>query len=126
MSRLIEVRGDAAATWCTACPDWEDRILSGRTLVPDLPLFKTEAQKALRIFKRLRIPDVRGMPTMAQECGPWVFPIVSALFGSYDPIADRRMVQEFFLLIPKGNAKSSSGGAIMVVALIVNRRPSAE
>ena len=112
--------------WNTACPDWEDRILTGRTIVPDLPLFEDEAARALRIFKRLRIPDVIGTPTMAEACGEWVFPIVEALFGSYDPVANIRMIQEFFLLVPKKNSKSSSGGAIMVVALIVNRRPNAE
>lgn len=112
--------------WNTACPDWEDRILTGRTIVPDLPLFDDEAARALRIFKRLRIPDVIGTPTMAEACGEWVFPIVEALFGSYDPVANIRMIQEFFLLVPKKNSKSSSGGAIMVVALIVNRRPNAE
>ncbi|MBX3579900.1 MAG: terminase large subunit [Rhizobiaceae bacterium] len=112
--------------WSTACPDWEDRILSGRSLVPDLPLFRSEADKALRIFKRLRIPDVFGQPTMEQACGPWFFPVVEALFGSYDPNANRRMVQEFFQLIPKKNGKSSNGGAIMVVALIMNKRPEAE
>ena len=112
--------------WNTACPDWEDRILSGRTIVPDLPLFDDEAARALRIFKRLRIPDVIGTPTMAEACGEWVFPIVEALFGSYDPVANIRRIQEFFLLVPKKNSKSSSGGAIMVVALIVNRRPNAE
>ena len=112
--------------WNTACLDWEDRILTGRTIVPDLPLFEDEASRALRIFKRLRIPDVIGTPTMLEACGEWVFPIVEALFGSYDPVANIRMIQEFFLLVPKKNSKSSSGGAIMVVALIVNRRPNAE
>ena len=36
------------------------------------------------------------------------------------------MIQEYFLKIPKKNAKSSNGGAVMVVALIVNRRPEGE
>jgi len=36
------------------------------------------------------------------------------------------MIQEYFLLIPQKNAKSSNGGAVMVVALLMNRRPSAE
>ncbi|MDE2469630.1 MAG: terminase large subunit, partial [Bradyrhizobium sp.] len=113
-------------TWNTACPDWKERLLAGRPLVPELPLFKAEADRALRVFKRLRLPDVNGTPTMAEACGEWFFPIVAALFGSYDPAANVRMIQEFFWLIPKGNSKSSNGGAIMVVALIVNRRPRAE
>ncbi len=112
--------------WSTACPDWEDRILAGRPLVPDLPLFETEAEKALRVFKRLRLPDVIGTPTMEVACGEWFFPIVAALFGSYDPVRNVRMIQEYFELIPKGNSKSSNGGMVMVTALIVNKRPEAE
>lgn len=112
--------------WSTAVPDWEERLLSGQSLVPDLPLFQAEADRALRIFKRLRMPDVYGQPTMGEACGPWFFPIVSALFGSYDVTTNRRMIQEFFEVIPKKNSKSSNGGAVMVVALIVNRRPEAE
>jgi len=112
--------------WDTSCTDWESRILSGRSLVPDLPLFTGEAARALRIFKRLRVPDVKDTPTLADACGPWYFAIVEAIFGSYDPTTDHRMIQEYFELIPKGNAKSSYGGAVMVTALIVNRRPEAE
>jgi phage terminase large subunit-like protein len=112
--------------WDTSCPDWEERLLSGRTLVPELPLYRAEADRALRIFKRLRLPDVVGTPTMAEGCAPWFFSIVEALFGAYDPVANVRRIQDFFWLIPKGNFKSSGGGAIMVVALIVNRRPAAE
>lgn len=114
------------ADWDTSCKDWEERLLSGRSLVPDLPLFGEEAVRALRIFKRLRIPDMRGTPTMGEVAGPWLFPIVEAIFGSYDPDADRRMISEFFWLIPKKNTKSSSSAAIMVEALILNRRPEGE
>jgi phage terminase large subunit-like protein len=71
--------------WETALPDWESRILSGQSLVPKLPLFESEAARALRVFKRLKLPDVIGTPTMEEACGPWFFPIVEALFGSYDP-----------------------------------------
>jgi phage terminase large subunit-like protein len=112
--------------WDLSCPDWESRLLSGQPLVPELPLFKAEAAKALRVFKRLKLPDVIGTPTMAEACGEWFFPIVTALFGSYDPVNNVRMIQEIFELIPKGNSKSSNGGAVMVAATIVNRRPEAE
>lgn len=112
--------------WNTACPDWRERLLAGRPLVPALPLFRGEADKALRIFGRLRLPDVIGMPPMAEAAGEWFMALVEALFGSYDEVANRRMIQEFFLLVPKKNGKSSYAAAIMVVALIMNRRPNAE
>jgi phage terminase large subunit-like protein len=112
--------------WDTSCPDWEDRLLEGRSLVPDLPLYPGPAEVGLRCFKRLRLPDVIGTPTLEAVCGPWVFPIVEALFGSYDPATNIRRISELFLLIPKGNSKSSTGGAIMLTALIVNKRPEAE
>ncbi len=60
--------------------------------MPDLPLFEAEAEKALRIFNRLRLPDVIGQPTMAEAGTEWLHPIVSALFGSYDERTHRRMV----------------------------------
>jgi phage terminase large subunit-like protein len=113
-------------SWSTACPDWEHRLLHGLPLVPELPIFRREADRALRIFNRLRLPDVIGTPAMAEASGEWFRAIVAVLFGSYDPLAHRRMIQEYFLVIPKKNAKSSNGGAVMVVALIVNRRPEAE
>ena len=115
-----------ASSWSTACPDWQERILSRRSLVPDLTLFEAEAERALRVFRRLRMPDVTGTPTNGEACGEWVLDIVRAIFGAYDPVARRRMIREFFVLIPKKNGKSSLAAAIMVTAAIVNRRPAAE
>lgn len=112
--------------WATRCVDWEARLLAGQPLVPELPLFKAEANRALSVFKKLRLPDVHGMPTLGDACGPWFFPIVAAIFGSYDRAERRRMISEFFLLVPKKNSKSSAGGALIVTALIVNQRPEAE
>jgi phage terminase large subunit-like protein len=101
-------------------------MLSGRSLVPDLPLFTDERDRAVRIFDRLMLPDVIGTPPMSEAAGDWFRDIVGVLFGSYDAEQNRRMVQELFLLVPKKNGKSSYAAAIMVVAMIVNRRPSAE
>jgi len=112
--------------WDTSCLDWEERILDGRSLVPELPLYEAEAARALRVFKRLRLPDVIGTPTMGDACGPWFLPIVASLFGSLDPATNIRHISEVFQLIPKGNSKSSNGGMVMLTALIVNRRPEAE
>lgn len=115
-----------ATAWSTAVPDWKERIRLQHSLIPDLPLFDEVAEKALRIFKRLRVPDVIGNPTYGEACDGWVFDIVRVIFGSYDPELKRRMLREFFLLVPKKNGKSSIAAAIMVTAAILNERPEAE
>ncbi len=63
---------------------------------------------------------------MGDVAGDWLYPIVAAIFGAYDPDEAVRRISEFFLLIPKKNTKTSSAAAISVVALIVNRRPEGE
>lgn len=115
-----------ASTWSTAVPDWKERIRSGNSLVPDLPLFDAVAEKAVRIFKRLRVPDIIDNPTYGEVCGQWVFDFVRVIFGSYDPETKRRALREFFLLVPKKNGKSSIAAAIIVTAAILNERPEAE
>lgn len=112
--------------WDTSCRDWEDKLLSGLPPIPDLPLFEEQAALALRCFKRLHLPDVIGTPRMGDAAGEWFFKIVRALFGAYDIEANRRMIQELFLLVPKKNMKSTGAAGIMVTAAIVNRRPEAE
>ena len=112
--------------WSTACLDWEDRITHRRSLIPDnIEVFEDEANRALRIFKRLKCPDVEGFPTYGQLCDDWVLDIVRVIFGSYDAEIKRRMIREFFVLVPKKNGKSSIAAAIMVTAAIMNRRPAA-
>jgi len=100
--------------------------MSGRSPIPDLPLFENEAERALRIFRRLRVPDMVGLPRMGDVAGPWLFPLVAAIFGSYDVETNERMLSEFFVLVPKKNGKTSTAAAVMVEALILNRRPEAE
>lgn len=112
--------------WNTAVLDWRDKIKARRPPLPDLQLFDFEAEKALRIFKRLKCPDIEGNPTYGEICSEWVFALVRVIFGSYDAELKRRMLREFFILIPKKNGKSSIAAAIIVVAIIINRRPEAE
>jgi phage terminase large subunit-like protein len=115
--------------WSTKCVDWEDRIVNGVSLIPGnirTALFEDEAERALRIFKRLKCPDIEGFPTYGEICDDWVFDLVRVIFGSYDVSIKRRMIREFFLLIPKKNGKSTLAAAIMVVAAIMNHRPAAE
>lgn len=117
----------AVRDWSTACPDWERRITNRLSLIPDnIEVFEDEANRALRIFKRLKCPDMEGFPTYGEICDDWVFDIVRVIFGSYDVSIKRRMIREFFVLIPKKNGKSSIAAAIMVTAAIMNRRPAAE
>ena len=94
--------------WQTSVADWEDRIMKGESLLPDLPLYDAVAEKALRIFKRLRVPDIIGQPTYGEVCEDWVFDLVRCVFGSYNPETKARALREFFLLVPKKNGKSSS------------------
>lgn len=112
--------------WDTSCTNWRELIEARRPPLPVLPLFEEQAEKALRIFKRLRCPDIEGNPTYGELCDEWVFEIVRAIFGSYDVETKRRMIREFFVLIPKKNGKSSISAAIIVTAIITNRRPEAE
>lgn len=113
--------------WDTSLPDWKDRIVNRRPLIPDLPLFDAVADKALAIFKRLKIPDDIGTPRTFGEAGDdWIFDFVRAVFGSYDPVRKVRMIREFLLMVPKGNAKTTYAAAIILVAAIMNERPNAE
>jgi phage terminase large subunit-like protein len=112
--------------WTTACPDWEKRILAGDSLIPFPPLFPEEATAALAVFNELHLADVVGSPALAEICRPWITEFVSAVFGSYDAEAGRRLVTEYFLCVSKKNSKSSIAAAIMLTALIRNWRRSAE
>ena len=85
--------------WSFACPDWFERLQQGRSLVPDLPLDRAEAERAVAIFNLLRLPDVHGQPAMAEAAGEWFRDIIRAIFGSLDPATGRRRVADFSLPI---------------------------
>lgn len=112
--------------WTTACKDWEKRIVARQSLMPCAPLFPDQAETALRIFKEFVLADVAGSPTIGECTRDWVYEFVSAIFGAYDEEHGKRLITEFFLLISKKNTKSTIAAGIMLTALVLNWRQSAE
>lgn len=112
--------------WTTARPDWEKRIVAKQSLMPCEPLFPEVVEIALKIFNELILVDVMDSPKMGEVTLPWVLDFVAAIFGAYDPVEKKRLIREFFLLISKKNTKSTIAAGIMMVALILNDRLSAE
>lgn len=111
--------------WSTACPDWAARLRAGDSIIPP-PIFPEQAAEALEVFKSLRIVDAPGSPTFGECCAPWVFDLVASIFGAYDAESGRRLITEWFVLVPKKNSKSTIAAGIMMTALILNWRQSAE
>jgi phage terminase large subunit-like protein len=112
--------------WDLSCPDWEARIVAGRSLMPTLPLFRAEADLAVAFFDAIRLPDVPGTPLLRDAAGEWFREIVANLFGSRDPETNTRHIREVFNLVGKGNSKTTNGAALMMTALLMNTRPRAE
>lgn len=112
-------------TWTTACKDWAARLKAGRSIIPP-PIFPERAAEALAVFKSLRIVDAPGSPTFGECSAQWEFDLVASVFGAYDQDSGRRLITEWFVLIPKKNSKSTLAAGIMMTALILNWRQSAE
>lgn len=108
-----------------SCRDWRERLKTGRSLVPDLPIDRAEGDRAVAVFKKLRLADVPGTPALGDAGGQWFFDIVRALFGSLDPVTKARAIRELFLLVPKKNSKTTNGALMMLTALLLNQRPRA-
>ncbi|WP_421560615.1 terminase large subunit [Pseudomonas sivasensis] len=111
--------------WSTACPDWEQRLIDHESIIPP-PIFVEEAERALQIFKELRVPDLPGKPRMADCCDEWVLDYVRCIFGAYDAETGKQMIREFGLLISKKNTKSTIAAGIMLTALILCWREEEE
>nr|WP_209012814.1 terminase large subunit [Pseudomonas gregormendelii] len=95
-------------------------------MVPFPPLFPNEAAACMQVLNDLRIVDAPGSPLIGESCAPWISDLAGAIFGAYNSDTGERLIQEFFLLISKKNAKSTIAAAIMLTVLIRNWRQSAE
>jgi phage terminase large subunit-like protein len=121
-----------APTWTTACPDWEDRIKSGRSLLPCGPLFPDQAALGMAVFRSLPAVGVvhpEGLPqtpTYGEVCGQWHLDLAEALLGAYDRDAGERLIRECFVKVPKKNWKSGFIAGLMAALMVRNWRQSNE
>lgn len=111
--------------WTTACPDWEKRIVEGRSLVPCGPLFPREAAEAMEVFNAFKVVDVGGV-TVGEIARPWISDFAATFFGSYDADEGKRLIRTYFLKVPKKNWKSGIASFLMGTLLIRNWRESGE
>lgn len=111
--------------WTTACQDWERRLVERRSIIPP-PIFRDEAERAIAIFKELRVVDLPGKPTFGECSEQWVFDFVAAIFGGYDTETGKQLIREYGLLISKKNTKSTIAAGIMLTALILCWREEEE
>lgn len=111
--------------WTTSCIDWERRIVAGEGLIVSPPLFPDVADEAWEICSQFKLTDIAGHPTIGQVARPWLRDLVRTIFGSESP-EGRRLINEYFLMVSKKNAKSTIAAAIMLTALLMNWRDEAE
>lgn len=84
------------------------------------------ATEALEVFDALHMVDAPGSPTLGEVSRDWIRDFVGQIFGSYDEETGIRHIIEYFMLISKKNGKSTDAAGIMLTALILNWRNSAE
>jgi phage terminase large subunit-like protein len=112
--------------WDLSCPDWADRIREGHSLIPDLPLIRSEADMGLQFFDELQLPDVPDVPKLGAAAGPWFRDLVRVAFGSWDPVRRERYIRDILTLAPKGQSKTSYSAGLMIAVMLMNRRHMAE
>lgn len=90
----------------------------------EVPLNEKKAARALAFFEMLRLPDVRGNPTMADACGPWFKELLVAFLASECPVTKERLVWELLCLVPKKNSKSTYVAGLALTALFLEETPN--
>lgn len=95
------------------------------SLIACPPLFPAMAEDAWAMCAEFILKDV-GSQRLGDLSLPWLRDFVRAVFGSEDPDTGRRLINEYFLMVSKKNAKSTIAAAIMLGALLMNWRESAE
>ena len=108
--------------WSTACPDWKDRIVDRRSLIPFDPLFPDVAAAKMDLFCSLRLMDVTGQPTIGEASDPRLLELARTVFGAYDADSGEQLITEFFLLISKKNTKSTFAAALLLTELALGWR----
>lgn len=114
-----------SSDWTTACPKWAELLRAGKSIIP-APIFPTQAEQALAIFKELRVVDLPGRPTFGECSEQWVFDFVAAVFGAYDADTGKQLIREYGLLVSKKNTKSTLAAGIMLTATILCWREDEE
>lgn len=124
--------------WTTACPDWEARIKSGRSLMPCGPIFPDQAEAGLQVFRSLYAvgvpnPDggVDGLgrqvpPRYEQVARPWIMEIAETIHGAYNVETGERLIREALIKVPKKNWKSGFAAGLMLSLMLRNWRESNE
>ncbi len=115
-----------AAMWDLSCVDWAERMRAGGSLIPDLPLVESEAAMGLAFYDEMQLPDVPKTPRLGDASGQWFRDLVRTSFGSWDPVNQVRYVRDIFAMAPKGSSKTSYSAALMLTAMLMNKRPNAE
>lgn len=112
--------------YTTACPDWERRIVARESLIPCAPLFPDAAAEAWEMVGGFKLVDVTGQPLVREASLPWSRHLIEVIFGSENPETGRRLINEIFFMVSKKNSKSTVAAEIMLGALMLNWRQSAE
>lgn len=112
--------------YTTACPDWERRIVARESLIPCAPLFPDVAAEAWDMVGGFKLVDVTGQPLVREASMPWSRHLIEVIFGSENPETGRRLINEIFFMVSKKNSKSTVAAEIMLGALMLNWRQSAE